>query len=125
MSMSVQPLQQIGNLNLLGQRHDPLLIQSRNRTWLQFECGWLLFITVSDVLAKYCSFSPHTLHYLCVARASGHNHTHTYLSAMDAVETNMTTSEDNLSISTGTHHDIAYACATYNMLCVCIARFCV
>ena len=35
--LAVQPLQQIGNLHLLRQWHDPLLIQGSNSCWLHFE----------------------------------------------------------------------------------------
>lgn len=51
---SVQPLQQICNLDLLGQGHDPLLVQISYCTWFHLESGRLL-LAVSNVLTENCS----------------------------------------------------------------------
>jgi hypothetical protein len=61
---SVQPLQQICNLDLLGQGHDPLLVQISYCAWLHLESGRLL-LAVSNVLTKNCSLPLHTLDDLC------------------------------------------------------------
>ncbi len=57
---SVQPLQQICNLDLFGQGHDPLLVQVSYSAWLHLESGRLL-LAVSNVLTKNCSLPLHTL----------------------------------------------------------------
>ncbi len=57
---SVQPLQQICNLDLLGQGHDPLLVQISYCAWLHLESGRLL-LAISDILTKNCSLPLDTL----------------------------------------------------------------